>query len=420
MTGLSALLQSLPLRPVSTTTLKSTPKRVLILGGGFAGVAAAKVLSSSSKVQVTLIDRSSYHIYHASLYEAAAEEVTRETVAIPLRQIFAGTKVQVLKDDVLKADKKSRAVFLKSGGRHTYDFLVLALGAISNDFGVKGVREHAFMFREFKETILLRDNIRTTFHLASERGQEKVRVVICGGGFSGVELAAELRHHLEKLRGEYLAEKVEITILEAGPQILPGLDPRAVGLALAKLKDLKIEVVTSDPVAEVKKDGVRLKSGLWVPSDLTVWAAGTKAHGLPEQMALPLDDRGRPAVNEFLAVLGHPEIYAAGDLAGFTDPKTGRGIPPQAYNAIEMGKVAGENIIRSISRIPLKKFKPGPVSYIIPVGHNFAISYLDGQVSSGWGPSFLRKLIELRYLSSLFGPLKAWPIFWAEVKVMAE
>lgn len=408
--------------------MKTTPngstiahrKKVLILGGGFAGVAVGKALSSSSKVQATLIDRSSYHIYHASLYEAATEEISRETVCIPLRHIFDSSSVEVLKDEVLKVDKAKRLVHLKSGDRHEYDFLVVALGASSNDFGIKGVQEHAFMFREFKETMLLRDNLRTTFHLADERGQEHIRIVICGGGFSGVELAAELRHHLDKLGAEYPAEKVEITILEAGDQILPGLDKRAVKLAADKLRQLKVDLTLGDPVAEVKKDGVRLKSGRWVPSDLTVWTAGTKPHDLPEKMGLPLDERGRPAVNEFLAVLGYPEIYVAGDLAGFTDPKTGRGIAPQAYNAIQMGKVVGENILRSLSKIPLKKFRPGPVSYIIPVGHNFAISYLNGRVSSGWWPSFLRKLIEFRYLVSLFGPFKAWPIFWAEVKVMAD
>lgn len=383
-------------------------------------MAAGKSLSSNPKISATLIDRSSYHIYHASLYEAATEEVSRETVAIPLRQIFDGPGVEVLKDEVLKVDKARRLVHLKSGDRHEYDFLVITLGAISNDFGIKGVKEHSFMFREFKETMLLRDNIRTTFHLASERGQEKIRVVICGGGFSGVELAAELRYHLEKLRAEYGVEKVDLTILEAGSQILPGLDSRAVKLAGDKLKELKVDLVLGDPVAEVKKDGVRLKSGLWVPSDLTVWTAGTKPHNLPEEMGLPLDERGRPVVNEFLAVLGYPEIYVAGDLAGFVDPKTGRGIAPQAYNATEMGRVVGENILRSLSKIPLKKFRPGPTSYIIPVGHNFAISYLNGRVDSGWWPSFLRKLVEFRYLVSLFGPFKAWPIFWAEVKVMAD
>lgn len=420
MTGLLVTPPSQLLRPASTTILKTTPRKVLILGGGFAGVAAGKALSSSPKVSTTLLDRSSYHIYHASLYEVATEEVARETVAIPLRQIFDGSRVEVLKDEVLKVDKAKRLVYLKSGDRHEYDFLVVALGAVSNDFGIKGAQEHAFMFREFKETMLLRDNIRTTFHLASERGQERVDVVICGGGFSGVELAAEFRHHLDKLALEYPISKVALTILEAGAQILPGLDSRAVKIAQNKLSELKVEVITADPVAEVKKDGVRLKSGQWVPSDLTVWTAGTKPHDLPARMGLPLDDRGRPVVNEFLAVLGQPDIFVAGDLAGFIDPKTGRGIPPQAYNATEMGKAVGENILRSISRIPLKKFRPGPVSYIIPVGHNFAISYLNGRVDSGWWPSFLRKLIEFRYLAGLFGPLKAWPIFWAEVKVMAD
>ncbi len=397
-----------------------TAKKVVILGGGFAGVAAAKVLARHPKISTTLIDRSPNHVYHASLYEAATEEVARDTVIIPLQEIFSGSRVRVLLDEVLKVDKGTRRVYLKSGEHQDYDFLVIALGALSNDFGIKGVKEHAYMFREFQETMLLRDSIRMTFRMADERGKEEVNVVICGGGFSGVELAAELRHHLDKLGQQYPTEKVNVTILEAGPQLLVGLDSKAVRMAGEKLQELKVAVVLNDPVAEVKKDGVRLKSGQWVPSDLTVWTAGTKPHPLPGDMGLPLDPKGRPAVNESLAVLGHPDILVAGDLAGYIDPKTGQGVAPQAYNAIAMGKLVGENITRVVAKLPLTKFRPPGSDYIVPVGHNFAIGVFGGQVSAGWWPSLLRKLVEFRYLVSLFGPIKAWPIFWEEVRVMAD
>lgn len=383
-------------------------------------MAAAKALSSNSQVQVTLIDRSSFHIYHASLYEAAVEEVTRETVIIPLRQIFAGSKVTVLRDEVLKVDKDKKRVYLKSGDHRDYDYLVLALGAVTNDFGIKGVKEHAFMFREFKETLLLRDNIRTCLHLADERGQEELSIVICGGGFSGVELAAELRHHIKKLDQEYPYKKVKILILEAGKQILPGMPHKAVSLAEKKLKELDVEIHLGDPATEVKRDGVRLKSGRWVTSDLTVWTAGTKPNPIAEDMRLPVDEKGRPVVNESLAVLGQPEIFVAGDLAGYTDPKTGRGIAPQANYAIKMGELVGENIERLIGKVSLKKFRPGSLDIIIPVGHNYAVASFNGEVKDGFWPSFIRKLTEFRYLIFLLGPLKAWPIFWAEVKVMGE
>lgn len=397
-----------------------TAKKVVILGGGFAGVAAAKVLARHPKISTALIDRSPNHVYHASLYEAATEEVTRDTVIIPLQQIFAGSQVRVLLDEVLKVDKVARRVYLKSGQHQDYDYLVIGLGAISNDFGIKGVKEHAYMFREFPETMLLRDNIRTTFRMADERGKEEVNVVICGGGFSGVELAAELRHHLDKLGQQYPTEQVNITILEAGPQLLVGLDSKAVDLAGEKLKELKVAVTLDDPVAEVKKDGVRLKSGRWIPSDLTVWTAGTKPHPLPADMGLPLDHKGRPAVNQSLTVLGQPDIFVAGDLAGYIDPKTGKGVAPQAHYAITMGRLAGENILRLVAKLPAKKFRPGPLEVLVPVGHNFAIGVSGQRVTAGWWPSLLRKIIEFRYLVSLFGPLKAWPIFWAEVMVMAD
>lgn len=398
----------------------SKPTRVVILGGGFAGVAAGKALAKDPSIQVTLIDRSSFHIFHAALYEVATEEITRDTVTIPLTQIFQGSDVKIIRREVKKIDKAKKKVYLAGGEALEYDYLVISLGAETNDFGIKGVKEHAFSFREFKETVLLRDNIRTTFHLADERNKEHLDMVICGGGFSGVELAAELRCHLESLDLEYPYDKVCIILLEAGSQILPGMPKEVVEIAEKKLKELKVELRLGDPVAEVKRDGVRLKSGAWVGSDLTIWTAGTRPNAIASETGLPVDEKGRPVVNEFLSVLGFPEIYVAGDLAGYTDPKTGRGIAPQAHYAIQMGKLSGENIIRAHRGLTPKAFQPDPLDILIPVGHNYAIGFLNGRVSSGWWPSFLRKLVEFRYLVSLFGAFKAWPIFWAEVKVMTD
>jgi NADH dehydrogenase len=395
--------------------LVKPPKNVLILGGGFAGVAVGKVLAGQPHLKTTLISHSRNHLYHASLYEAACEEVTRETVTIPLKDIFGESAVQVVLGEVAKIDKGKSMVYLASGGHYSYDYLVLALGAESADFGIKGVKEHALMFREITETMLIRENLRTACTLIKERGGTEIEVVICGGGFSGVELAAEMRHHLGKM-----AQDAKITILEAGTQILSGMPEKVVKLVLEKLGRLGIEILLGDPVAEVKKDGVRLKSGGWVASDVTIWTVGTKPNFLPADAGLPLDEKGRPVVNEFLAVSGYPEIFAAGDLAGFTDPRTGRGIPPQASNAIKMGRLVGENILRSTRRIPLKAFRPGKTDFIIPVGHNDAVALIKGKVLAGLWPSILRKLIEFNYLNSLFGPIKAWPIFWEEVKVIAD
>jgi NADH dehydrogenase len=395
------------------------PAKVVILGGGFGGVAAGKALAHSS-LETTLINRSSFHVYHASLYEAATEEVTRETVMIPLHQIFGGTKVQVVRDEVLKVDKAKRRVHLTSGDKYDYDYLVLALGAVSNDFGIPGVKEHSFMFRELHETLLLRDNLRTSFHMADERSSDCVNVVICGGGFSGVELAAELRWHLTKLQKEYHLKRVGIGILEASPQILPGMPEPVIKLAKKRLRDLEIDLLMGDPVAEVRHDGVRLKSGKWIPSDLTVWTAGTKPNPIPSQMQLPLDEKGRPAVSETLQAINNPEIFIVGDIAGYINPQTQHPIPPQAYNAQAMGRVAGQNILRLVNKLSPKAFRPEFPSFIIPIGHNDALLVKGSSVNEGEWPSFLKRLVELRYLMSLFGVLRAWPIFWNEVRVMAD
>lgn len=397
--------------------MPSPKPTVIILGGGYAGVSAGKVLSRLC--DVTLIDRHNFHLYFPSLYELATEEVTRQTVIIPLRQIFSDT-VNLIKDEVTSIDKSQKKVILKSGDSHSYDYLVLALGSVSNDFGIPGVAEHAFTFREFRETLLLRGNIRTIFHMAKEKSKKEISLVMCGGGFSGVELAAELRYHLEKMRHEYHCEKVNLTILEASPQILPGMPPKIVEETVKRLAKLNITLCLGDPVAEVLPDGVRLKSGKWYPSDLTIWTAGTKPNPIPSNMGLALDPKHRPVVNEHLQVLNYPEIYAAGDIAGYTDPATGRPIPPQAYQAEKMGQIVGDNILRAIRQMPLTEFRPVRNNFIIPVGHNDAVALLYGQVITGFFPAILTHFIEFNYLSKLFGVLRSIPPFWSEMKVVAE
>jgi NADH:ubiquinone reductase (H+-translocating) len=394
-------------------------KKVVILGGGYAGVAAGKELVKSTKVEVTLIDRHNFHLYFPSLYEVATEEVTRQTVLIPLRQVF-GNKLNLIRDEVTSIDKVKKIVSLKSGDRHQYDYLVIALGATSNDFGISGVGEHSFTFRELNETLLLRDNIRTVFHIAKEKGKSSISLVICGGGFSGIELAAELRFHLEKMRHEYHCERVDLCILEASPQILPGMPAKVVDETIKKLKKLKIGLILGDPVGEVLHDGVRLKSGKWIQSDLTIWTAGTKSNPIPRGMGLALDEKYRPVVNEHLQVLNYPEIYAAGDLAGYTNPKTGRPIPPQAYQAEEMGKTVGENILRSIAKTNLLEFEQVDNNFVIPVGHNDSVALIYGHVITGIIPSIITHFIELNYLIKIFGISKAFPVFWSEIKVIAE
>src|SRR5437588_6821922 len=137
-------------------------------------------------------------------------------------------------------------------------------------------------------------------------------------------------------------------------------------------------------------------------------------------MGLPLDEKHRPVVNEHLHVLSYPEIFAAGDLAGYTDPRTGRPIPPQAYQAEAMGKTVGHNILRSIAKRNLENFHPAGNNFVIPVGHNDAVALLLGQVVTGFIPSILRRFIELNYLTKIFGLRRAFPIFWSEMKVVAE
>ena len=393
--------------------------KVLILGGGFAGVAASKVLFSSSWVKTTLVDERDAQLYYPSLYELAAEEVTKQTVLIPYSEIF-GSQLNFIKTTVDKIDKENHQVYLQNGEIESYDFLVVALGAVNNDFGIPGVKEHAFMFRNCDETLAIRENIITAFKMSKERNKEEVSIAICGGGFSGIELAAELRHHLERVAKDYGNPKVTINIIEAGSQILPGMPQKVVSLTEQKLHDLKITVLLSSPVAAVTGKSVKLKTGQEISSDVVIWTAGTRPNPIISNMGLALDEKGRPVVNESLQSINYPEVFVIGDLSGYLNPKTGRPIPPQAYNAIAMGKLTGANILRLVTGLDLKEFEPEASDFIIPVGHDNAVALFGKNVVHGWYPALLRTFIEFRYLVSILGIFRALPAFFSEVKVLAE
>ncbi|MBI3304868.1 NAD(P)/FAD-dependent oxidoreductase [Candidatus Parcubacteria bacterium] len=389
---------------------ETTPAvNIVILGGGFGGVACALELGRlirrhrlSAHARVFLVDRQSGQLYQPALYEAAASTKAdapafklRQAITVPYEEILARTGVQFIQAEVLSVNPMSRTVELRGGSTLPYSQLVLALGAEPNFFGIPGLAEHAFTFKSFTSIIRLRNHIGE----ALLRG-ERQPLVICGGGTTGVEVAGELVGLARKLGWA----KPDITIIEASPGILSGFHPAVVAAVSERLKNLGVRVRTNAKVVSSDAGGVWIteagrNQSEYVRSLVTIWTGGIQPNRILKELLLPRDVRGRAEVNT--ALLCTPNTYAIGDNSCFVDPKTKKPLPAVARIAIAQGKVAARNTIATILRQPAMPYPVHRYPVVIPVGGKWAMAdmiYLRIWGFLGW---CIKQLVELLYLFSI-------------------
>jgi len=390
--------------------------RVAIAGGGFAGLRTALTLSrlvrGRDDVRITLIDRECYHLYHALLYEVATADFLLETVASPISEgvciplkafphLLRATNIDFQQDDILSIDAAQRQLKLRYGGTMTTDALVLALGSVPSDFGVPGVDQFARKLQTLDDALAIRNHIKRLFSLCSRYGCPTRRIVICGGGFTGVELAGELLHFLRRLARLHALEfeKVQLVILDAGPQLFAGLDPELGRRAYQRLSDLGADIRLNQRVSKVTADGVVI-NGQLLSSDLTVWAAGVKANPVQAKAkGLTLDPKGRVIVDQTLQAKGAPGVFVIGDGACFT-PARGKPLPGTAAIAIQEGDHVAKIIAGQLKGQKPQPFKPDFPGFVVPIGGKFALSTMHG-VRGGFWAWVDRKKVDFQYFHSI-------------------
>jgi NADH dehydrogenase len=393
----------------------SSTKRIAIAGGGFAGLRTALTLSRLLRrddVKISLIDRECYHLYHALLYEVATADFLLDTVASPISEgvciplkafphLLHATNIDFQQDEILGIDATKRQLKLRYAGTTSADALVLALGAVVNDYGIPGVERFARKMQTLDDALAIRNTIKRLFSLCSRYGCPTRRIVICGGGFTGVELAGELLHFLRRLAHLHALErqKVQLVVLEAGPQLFPGFDPELARRAYQRLSDLGADIRLNQRVTKVTADGV-VVDGKLMASDLVVWTAGVKANPLQAKAkGLTVDKRGRIIVDQTLQAKGAPGVYAIGDGASFTPPR-GKPLPGTAAVAIQEGEYVAKAIARQFRGKKAVSFKPTFTGFVVPIGGKFALSTLHG-VRGGFFAWLDRKRVDFRYFRSI-------------------
>ena len=407
-------------------------KKILILGGGFGGIRAALDLEKNLKneAQITLIDKNGYHLFLPALYEvASAYNIKKDpfavrlkkSICIPYHSIFENKKLDFIQDEVTKIDLNGQKVFADARV-FEYDYLLMALGSQTNDFGIPGVKEYAYQFKSIEDALMVNKKLEESIKKSSVSYPAKI--FVCGGGFTGIELAAELSCCAKKIaRVNKVKHKSHmITLFEAGPKILPMIPDEKRQHIIERLTRLGVSVMENSPIEEVGPDFIKLKNGQNMDGDIIVWTAGIKANELLKNVAgLPVSASGKVVTDEFLQVQGSKNTFAIGDNVEFIDPKTQKPVPALAYVANDQGKVAAKNLINTIRGRPLKRYKPFYSVWVAPAGGKYAIAHLwNGIHITGFWGWVVREIIDLRYMLSILTPGKALSLMWQEVTLFTK
>ena len=376
---------------------------VVIVGAGFGGLSAARALGRA-RVTVTVIDRRNHHLFQPLLYQVATAGLSPANIAYPIRSVLGGRNTQVLLDEVTSIDLGARKV-VTTHGTIDYDFLVLAPGADTSYFGHDEWAPDAPGLKSLEDALEIRRRILFAFELAERETEPHARhalltFVVIGGGPTGVEMAGAIAEISRKVIVSDFhridPREARIVLVEAGPRILPAFDERLAAKAQRELERCGVEVMLNAPVQTVERGVVRTARGD-IEARTIIWAAGVKASGLARLLGVELDRAGRVKVEPDLSVPGHPEVFVVGDLAAFVD-ESGVALPGLAPVAIQEGRHAARNIVRTLegkSRMPFHYVDKGSMA---TVGRAFAVAQIAGLKLSGFIAWVVWSLVHIAYL----------------------
>ena len=384
--------------------------QIVVAGAGYAGLHIALRLTgklrSHPATELTLIDRHDYHQVVTELPRVASGTRAGDAVRIPLQDTLA-KEVRFVQTEINAFDLAGRWL-LTGAGPIGWRRLVLALGSRPNDFAIPGLAERAmslYSAGDAERVWAAAVEALTAAAAVSDPAEQRrmATVVVGGAGATGVELAGELAEMLPKeaSRRGLAPDRPAVRLVEAGPAILAGSSPQLIDKAGRILADLGVQVLTNGTIAAATQDGFRLKDGQLVEGGVFVWAGGLKAPELVADSGLPTGHNGHLKVDRFLRVLDHPDIYAAGDLASVTDPRTGHVLPSLAQVALDEGETVARNLDAELKGKPLQAFTFHDKGLVVSVGTRRGVADIAGITSGGRMTHLLKDAIEWEYRQSV-------------------
>ncbi len=361
---------------------RTTPKHVVIVGGGFAGLACARKLAKSDAVRVTVIDKNNYHQFQPLLYQVATAELGTGDVATSLRQVLRGhPNVDVKLAEVMIVDPKTRTVTTKGGDTYQGDYLVLAAGSQANFFGTPGAEAHSMPLYSLEEAERLRSRVLAVFEEADSNPKlvdaGALNFVIIGGGPTGTELAGALADMINlTMTREYTdlaVKRARIYLVEHGHALLAPFSAEAHEYAARALQRKGVQLRLGLEVTQVRADRVELSDGTSIPTRTAVWAGGLMAAPLAEHSELPRGRGGRIDVQPDLTVEGFAGVYALGDFAN-VQGADGHPLPQLGSVAQQCGEWTANNILVEIAGKSRTAFRYHDKGIMAMIGRDAAVA----------------------------------------------
>lgn len=433
------------------------PRTIAIVGASFAGLGVARWLeprAEGADAQVILIDKRPYHEFHPLLYEVATgradgraedcEKILASGVCINLHaydRLLRGKHLTFRCDEVIAIDRLTRQLRLRGGETVQYDSLVLAMGSETAYYGIPGLKEHAIPLKSIRDALRIRRRMMELIDRARRGTEQKISILIGGGGATGVEFAAELGNYLRTLvqRGEIRSHDYELVLMDMGSRLLGAFPERLSQVALQRLHRLGVRVLLDAVVKQVElgraiitprplkpgEERERLLCGFkgdscTLEADCIVWTGGIQFPKLLKDSGLPCDLKGRVVVGPDLLVQGEACVYALGDCASFTPPRATHPLPTVASVAVREAPVAAANALGCLDGYPRRFFRPSELPAIVPLGGKYAGLAYKARTWVGLGPWVLRSLVDLKYFCSAMGLFLGLKMWWRGARLYVQ
>ncbi len=423
-------------------------KRIVILGGGYGGITAAmklgKIFKKNPEVEITIIDKNTYHTLMTELHEVAGSRVDPDSVMISYDRIFSGSRVNMV-TDVIKGLDTQKKELISEKATYSYDYLVLATGGAPEFFDIQGIQENSFSLWSLEDAIRIRQHCEERYRLAAkepnpETRQQMLTFVVAGAGFTGIELAGEFMERRDVLCRRYNIDPadVKIVIAEAMDRILPIIEEPLRKKTEKYLKKKGVEIRLNSPIVAAEENLVIFKDGGSLPTETFVWTCGIHGseftsrtalekghtargecsfassegiHGMcgcrfEEEETYIVGKRGRILVDEFMQTADDPAIFAVGDNMWFVEE--GKVLPQIVETAMQTGETAAENIAAAIKGGKKKPFKSNYHGFMVSIGSRYCVSNAMGLKTSGMMAMATKHLVNLHYLFGIAGINACW------------